>query len=68
VQSSMPVQVARYSLAISMIENKIRHEIVDTSIVISSKLPEFSRADCGYVVTINFFSSSESVKFFTMVH
>ena len=50
-----------------MIENGIEHEMINTSVVTSSKLSEFSRADCGYIVTLNF-SSSELVKFFTIVY
>jgi len=34
----------------------------------SSKLSEFSRADCGYIVALNFFCSSALVKFFTIAH
>jgi len=64
----MPIQVARYSLAIPMIKDGTEHERVDTSIVTSSKPPEFSRAGCGYVIASNFFTSSESVKVFTMDH
>jgi len=40
----MPVHVARYSLARLMIEDKIEHETVATSVVTSSKQLE-SRAD-----------------------
>jgi len=67
MESSMPIQVTRYSLVILMIEVEIEHVTVDTSIVTSSKPSEFSGADCGYVITLNFFSFSESVKFFIMV-
>ena len=41
-----------------IIDVGIEHEIVDTSIVASSKPFEFSRADRGYMVAPNFFSSS----------
>ena len=51
-----------------MIEDGIEHEIVDTSVITSSKPSEFFRADSGYVIAPYFFSSIESVKFFTMVH
>ena len=68
VEFNMPVQVAKYSLVIPMIEDGIKHETVDTSIVTSSKLSVFSCADCGYVVASYFFFSSESVEFFTIVH
>ena len=44
-----------------MIEDGIEHETVDTSIVTSSGSSEFSRADYGYVVAFNYFSSSESI-------
>ena len=54
----MHVQVAKYSLAIPMIKDGTEHETVDTSIITSSKLFEVK---CGY-------ASSESVKFFTMIH
>ena len=64
----MPVQVASYSLAIPMIKDGTEHERVDTSIVTSSKPPEFSRAGCGYVIASNFSTSSEYVKVFTMDH
>jgi len=49
-----------------MIEDEIEHETVN--IITSSKPFEFSRANCGYVVALNFSSSSESVKFFTIVY
>jgi len=64
----MHVQVAGHSFVIPMIEDGIEHETVDTSIITSSKPSEFSRADCGYVITPNFSSCSESVKLFTMIH
>jgi len=64
VESNMPVQVARYSLVIPVIEDGIEHEIVDTSVVLSSKPSEFSCAN----VVMYFFSSNESVKFFIMAH
>jgi len=57
----MLLQVIRYSLAIPMIEDRIECVTVDTSIVTSNKPSEFSRADCGHVVVLNFSSSSESV-------
>jgi len=41
---------------------------VDTSVVTSGKPSEFSRANCGYVVTPNFSPSSKSEIFFTMIH
>jgi len=41
----MPVHIARYSLATSMIEDAIEHETVATSVITSSKPLEFSRAD-----------------------
>ena len=50
-----------------MIENEIEIGTIDTSVVISSKLSKISRAGCGYVVASNF-SSSESMKFFIVVH
>ena len=59
VESSMLVQVARYSLVIPMIEVGLERETVDTSAVASSKPFEFSFADCGYMVDVNFFSYSE---------
>jgi len=59
VESSMLVQVVRYSLAITSIEDRIELEIVDTSVVTSSKSSEFSRIDCDFVVAPNFSSSSE---------
>ena len=68
VKFTMSVQVARFSLAIPMIEDEIENETVDTSVVTSSKPYEFSRADCGYMVPSNFSSSSELVKFFSTVH
>ena len=68
VESSMSVQVVGYSLVIPMIEDRIEHETFDTSVVTSSKPYEFSCADCDYVVAPYFYSSSESVEFFTMVH
>jgi len=46
-----------------MIEDGVEHKTVDTSVITSSKSSEFSRADCAYMVTPNFSSSSESVKF-----
>jgi len=52
----MPVYV-RYSLVIPMIEDGIEHETIDTSIVTSSKLSEFSRADCVNMVASNFLVS-----------
>ena len=64
----MSVQIAIYSLVIRMINDGIECETVDTSIVTSNKSSEFSRADYGYVITSNFFFSSESVKVFTVVH
>jgi len=66
LESSMPIQVARYSFDIPMIENEIEIRTID-SVVISSKLSKFSRAGCAYVVASNF-SSSESMKFFIVVH
>jgi len=68
MESSLPVHVARYSLAIPIIEDGIEHETVNISVVTSSKPYEFSCADCDYVVAPYFYSSSESVEFFTMVH
>ena len=53
----MLVYVARYSLVIPMIEDIIEHETLNASVVISSKPSEFSHANCGYVVALNFFSS-----------
>jgi len=64
----MLIQVARYSLAMPMNRGWIEHEIVNASVVTSSKLSEFSCADCDYVVAPYFFSSSESVKLFIMAH
>ena len=64
----MPVHVARYSLIIPMIENGIEHETIDTSVITSNKSSEFSRADCGYMIALNFSIFSESAKLFTMVH
>jgi len=58
VESCMHLHVARYSLVRPMIEVGIEHETVDTSIVTSSKPSKFSRADRGYMVAPNFFSSS----------
>ena len=55
----MPVQVVRYSLVIPMIEDRIEHETFDTSVVTSSKPSEFFCANCDYVVTPNFSSSSK---------
>jgi len=51
-----------------MIEDRIEHETVDASAVTSSKPSEFSHADYCYVVALTFFSSSESLKFFIIVH
>ena len=51
-----------------MIEDGIEHEKIDISVVTFSKSSEFSHADYGYVVASNFFSSSELVKFFTIVY
>ena len=56
----MPVQVAKYSLALPMIEVGIEHETTNTSIVTSSKLYEFPCANCDYMAAPNFFTSSES--------
>ena len=50
-----------------MIEDEIECETINTSIVTFSKPSDFFRADCSYVVTSNFFFSSELVKFFIMV-
>jgi len=63
----MHIHVARYSLVITMIENGIEHETLNTCVVTSSKPYEFSRPDRGYMIALNFPCSSESVKFFTMV-
>jgi len=68
VESSMSVHVARYSHAITMIEDGIKHKTVDTSIITSSNPSDFSHADRGYIVAINFSYSSESVKFSNMTH
>ena len=65
---SLPAHVARYSLFRPMIEDEIECETINTSIFTSSKPSDFFRADCSYVVAFNFFSSSELVKFFTMLH
>ena len=54
MESSIHVQVAKYSLAIPMIEDEIEHETVDTSVVTCSNPLEFSRAGCGYVIASNF--------------
>ena len=64
----MLVHVAGNSLVIRMIENKIEHETIDTSIVTSvSQL-----SSLVYIVVmlfaLYFSSSTESVKFFTMIH
>jgi len=67
VKSIMPVQVARYSLVIPIIEDINEHEAIDTSVVTAGKSSEFSRADCDYVVASNF-SSSEPVKLFIMIY
>ena len=61
VEPGMPIQVARYSLSISIIEDIIEHEAVDTSVVTSNKPSEFFFAGCGYVVAPYFSSSGESV-------
>ena len=67
-ESSMPVQVARYSLAIAMIEVGREYETVDASINTSSNPSEFFRADCDYAAAANFFSFRESVKKNSMIH
>ena len=46
VESGMLVQVARYSLTTSKIEDEIEHKIVVTSVVISTKPSKSHRADC----------------------
>jgi len=48
-----------------MMEDRIEHEIVTTSVVTFSKPSEFSCAELCYVVALFFFSSNELVKFFT---
>ena len=50
----MPVQVARCSLVIPVIEEKIEYDTIDTNIVTFSKTSEFHRANCGYVVALYF--------------
>jgi len=45
IESSMSTQIARYSLTTPMIENKIEHETVIFSVVISYKPLEFPCAD-----------------------
>ena len=62
VEPSVTIQLARNSLVTPMIKDKIKHETFDTSVVTSSKPYESPRANCGYVVAFNFFSSSESVE------
>jgi len=42
----MAVYVIRYSLVTLMIEDEIKHEIVATSVVTSSKPSESHHADC----------------------
>jgi len=54
VEFSMLVHVGKYSIAIPMIENRIKHETIDTSIVTFSKPSEFSRTNCDYVIALNF--------------
>ena len=54
VESSMPIQVARYSLFIPMIEDGIKLDTVDSNTITSNKSSEFSYTDCGYVVAFNF--------------
>ena len=68
MKSNMHIHVARYSLVIHMIEDRTEGEILDTSVTTSSKLFEFSRANCGYEVAFNLFSCSESIESFTMIH
>jgi len=68
VESSMLVQIARYSLAIPMIEEEIEIGTFDIGVIIFSKPSEFSCVGCDYVVASNFFSSSELMKLFTVVH
>ena len=46
VESSMPVQVTRYSLVIPMIEDRIEHEIVANSVITFSKLSKSPHANC----------------------
>ena len=65
IESSMLIRVVRYSLVIPMIEDGIENETINTSIITSSKLSEFSHSYCINVVAPNFFSFSETVKFFT---
>jgi len=66
VESNVPVQVARCSLVIPVIEDKIEYDTIDTRIVTSSKTSEVSHADCGYMIASYFFSSNESLKFFNI--
>ena len=63
----MLIYVARYSLVILMIKDKIEHETIDTITIISIKSSEFSCVDCVNVVAPSFSSFSESVKLFTMI-
>ena len=52
----MHVQVARYSLVMPMIENRIEHEIVANSVVTFSKLSKSPHANCQ---THTYFSHEE---------
>ena len=46
VESSMPVQVTRYSLVTPVIEDGIEYETVTTSVVTSSESLESPRVNC----------------------
>ena len=54
MEFSMPLQIARYSLVILMTEDGIKNETIDISIITFNKPSEFSRADCDFVVALNF--------------
>jgi len=67
VESSVSSQFFRYSFVTPLIENGIDHETVDPTIVTSSELSLFPRADCRFMIVPTESSSSESSEFHAMI-
>ena len=67
VDSSVSNQIYRYSFVTPLIEDKIKHEIIDSSIITSSRPSGFPRDDYVFMVVPIKSSSSESSEFLAMI-
>jgi len=67
VKSSISSQISRYSFATSLIKDGIKHETIDSSVVISSRPSESPRAEYNFMVISIDSSFSESHEFLAMI-